>query len=305
VLGRSTGELLAEPVRVEHWARGNWRADVEQLLRQARRLLDSAGIEASQLHAIGLSCPGPIDPVRGVVLEAPNLPGWIDVPLANLMHEALGAPVRIENDANAAALAEWQHGAGRGTRNMVYVTMSTGIGAGLILDGKLYRGAHFQAGEVGHVPIRPDGRTTPAGLPGVLEAYIGGAALAERIREDIEAGRQTRILALAGGEPDAIDARCWVEAIRAGDAYACELQQGYVQDTAQGLAGIIMLLDPDLIVLGTIVQQNPDLFLEAIRVQTRARLWESLHGVRIEIGALGAEMPRYAALSVGALEPLA
>lgn len=301
-LGRATGEILAES-RLEDWSRGSWRTDVDTLVAHAGVLLRGAGVEPAGLHAIGLSVPGPLDPVRGVVHEAPNLPGWVDVPLVQTMYDAFGVQILLENDANAAALAEWRFGAGRGSRNMIYATMSTGIGAGLILDGRLYRGSSFGAGELGHVPIHRDGRATPDGLRGVLEAYAGGAALAERIREDVAAGQATAILELAGGDPARISARTWVEAIRAGDAYARELQQGFVLDVAQGLGGAIMLLDPDVVVLGTIVQQNPDLFLEPIREATRAHLWKPLHHVRIEPGELGERMPAYAALSVGALEP--
>ena len=301
-LGRADGRVLAES-RLDHWARGAWAQDLETLVAAARDLLRDAGLQNAAPDAVGVSAPGPLDPARGVVLAAPNLPGWSDVPIGERLREALGAPVRLENDANAAALAEWRHGAGRGTRNMVYATMSTGIGAGLILDGRLYRGAHFQAGEFGHVPIRARGRDSAAGLPGTLEAYAGGAALADRIRTDVARGARTRILELAAGDPRRINARLWVEAIRSGDAYARGLRDRFVRDTAQGLAGLVMLLDPEMIVLGTIVQQNPDLFLAGIRERTRARLWDSLRGVRIEPGQLGPRLPAHAALAVAALEP--
>jgi glucokinase len=304
VLGRAGGQILAES-RLDRWTSGRWQTDVDTLVARAAALLRQAGVGAERIAALGISAPGPIDPRSGIIVSAPNLPGWIEVPLAERFSRALAAPVRLENDANAAALAEWQHGAGRGVRNLVYVTMSTGVGAGLILDGRLYRGSHFQAGELGHVPIRRDGRVGASGLPGVLEAYTGGAALADRIREDLEAGRRSAILDLAGGDPARISARVWVEAIRAGDAYAEELRREFVEDLGQALAGVVMLLDPEMIVLGTIVQQNPDLFLDDLRSRVRARLWESLRDVRIEPGALGARLPAVAALCVAALEPTA
>ena len=301
-LGRAGGGILAES-RLDDWARGAWPEDLETLIEAARSLLRNAGLGGGELGGVGVSAPGPLDPAGGVVLSAPNLPGWSDVPVGERIREALGVPVRLENDANAAALAEWRYGAGRGVRNLVYATMSTGIGAGLILDGRLYRGAHFQAGELGHVPIRARGRASAAGLPGTLEAYAGGAALAERIRADVAGGARTRIAELAGGDPRRISARLWVEAIRSGDAYARRLRDRFVRDTAQGLAGLVMLLDPEIIVLGTIVQQNPDLFLDGIREHTRARLWDSLRGVRIEPGQLGPRLPAYAALAVATLDP--
>lgn len=296
-LGTPDGELLSQ-ARIEHWASGSWERDLHQVAQRARAALREAGLERP--HAIGVCAPGPLDPVRGIVLDAPNLAGWVSVPLAEHLRAALGAPVRLENDANAAALAEWRHGAGRGTRNMVFATMSTGIGAGLILDGRLYRGSRFLAGELGHVPIRREGRTH-AGLAGTLEAYAGGASLAERIRADLGAGRPSRIAQLAAGDPARISARLWVEAIRAGDAYASELQHEFVEDVAQALAMLVMLLDPDLIALGTIVQLNPDLFLAPIRARTHERIWPAQRDVRIVAGQLGDQLPARAALCVASL----
>jgi len=297
-LGGPSGELLAER-RFENWSRGSWAEDVVALTGQARALLDAQAIERPD--TIGVCAPGPLDPVLGVVLDAPNLRGWRNVPLAAELARSLGAEVRLENDANAAALAEWRLGAGRGTRNMVFATMSTGVGAGLILDGRLYRGSHFLAGEIGHAPIRRVGRTH-AGLVGTLEAYAGGAAIAQRIREEIGSGRNSRIADLAGGDPARISARHWVEAIRAGDEYAQELQREFVEDVAQALAALVMTLDPDAIVLGTIVEHNPDLFLDAIAARVRERVFEAQRDLRIVAGTLGDRRPAYAALCV-ALEP--
>jgi glucokinase len=184
---------------------------------------------------------------------------------------------------------------------MAFVTRSTGIGAGLILDGRLYRGAHFLAGEIGHVPIRRDGRTH-AGLVGTLEAYAGGAPLAQRIREALAAGRRSCMAELAGGDPARISARHWVEAIRSGDAFALELQREFVEDVAQALAALVMLLDPEMIALGTIVQRNPDLFVAPIRERVLARIWTAQRDLRIVPGQLGAELPARAALCVASLE---
>jgi glucokinase len=281
VLAREGGDVLAE-TRLEGWARGSWQADCEVLLEEADTLLQSAGLARSALSAVGVSAPGPLDGRRGIVIDT---------------------PVILENDANAAALAEWQFGAGRGTRNLVYLTMSTGVGSGLILEGALYPGSRWKAGEIGHAPIRPGGRRCNCGLRGCLEAYTGGAAIAQRIREDIAAGQQTAILDLAGGKPEAVSARVWVQAVRAGDAYALALLDDWLDALAQGLAIAIAVLDPDCIVLGTIVQKNPDLFLGPLRERVRALVWDSFADVRLEPSQLGDALPRYAALSVAALAP--
>ncbi len=299
-LGRANGEIVAESRR-EDWVSGSWPADLETLEAQAGHLLREAGVSTAEVEALGLCAPGPLDPVRGVVLEAPNLPGWQEVPLVARVSAALGLPTGLENDANAAALAEWRLGAGQGSRSMVYLTMSTGVGAGLILDSRLYRGAHFSAGEIGHVAIVPDGRPCSCGLRGCLEAYTSGAGLAARIREDIEAGQAGEILARAGGDPARVSARLWAEALRAGDPYSIALRDDFLDHLAMGLAGVVIGLDPECIVLGTIVEQNADLLLDDLRARVSTRLWPVHADVRIEAGTLGAKRPAYAALCVAEL----
>ena len=296
-LGRANGEIVAESRR-EDWTSGSWQADLGALEAQAGHLLRETGVSSSEVDALGLCAPGPLDPVRGVVLEAPNLPGWHDVPLVAELSSALGLRGGLENDANAAALAEWRFGAGQGSAHMVYLTMSTGVGAGLILDSRLYRGAHFSAGEIGHVAIVPGGRPCSCGLRGCLEAYVSGAGLAERIREDIDAGQAPEILARAGGDPTRVSARLWVESLRAGDPYALALRAEFLDHLATGLAGVVIGLDPERIVLGTIVERNADLFLDDLRARVSERLWPVHADVRIEAGALGAKLPAYAALCV-------
>ncbi len=301
-LARATGEILAES-RLDDWSSGSWERDIEKLEAHARVLLRGVGVDPAELYALGLSAPGPLNPVTGTIMEAPNLPGWKDVPLVERFFAAFGVQALLENDANAAALAEWRYGAGQGTRNMVYLTMSTGVGAGLILDGRLYRGARFEAGEVGHMPIVRGGRACACGLYGCLEAYTGGNALAEHIREDARAGAAKAILALADGDIAKITTKHWVEAIRAGDAYACLLRDEFLDVLAQALAILILGLNPESIVLGTIIQANPDLFLDMLRERVSERIWPSLRDVRIDPSELGERLPAYAALSVASLEP--
>jgi len=301
VLGRDTGDILAES-RIEDWASGDPERDLAVLVDEVRSIARQTDTRLAEIAALGVSSPGPLDSSTGIVIDAPNLPGWRNFPLRSRLEAELGLPVRVENDANAAALAEWRHGAGQGARSLVFLTMSTGVGAGLIFDGRLYRGAHFEAGEIGHVPVVLDGRACSCGLRGCLEAYVGGAALADRMREDVEQGRAAAILELAGGNPERISARVWAEAVRARDPYALELREDFLDHLAQGLAILIIALDPERIVLGTIIRENPDLFLGEIRARTRARIRPELRDIRIEPAALGARLPAYAALSVAALD---
>ncbi len=301
-LGRGAGEVLAES-RLDDWASGAWQSDLETLVDHGGSLLERAGVKPADLDALGISAPGPLHPPRGVVLEAPNLPGWVDVPVVEKLSDAFGVPCLLENDANAAALAEWRFGAGRGQRDLVFLTMSTGVGGGMILGGRLYRGSRFMAGEVGHMPVVPAGRLCNCGLRGCLEAYTSGNALAERIREDIEQGETTRILDLAGGDPASITARHWVQALREDDAYAHGLRRDFIECLAQGLAMLLLGLDVRCFVLGTIVQQNPDLFLAELRARVCERVWPVLRDVEILPGELGERLPAYAALCAAELDP--
>jgi glucokinase len=302
VAGRD-GEGLRE-VRIESWTRGTWEQDFETLARTLDGLLAESGVAPEDLETLGVSAAGPLDPVRGIVLNPPNLPGWENAPVGPYFEKRLKVRVRVENDANAAALAEWRFGAGRGSRNLAFLTMSTGVGAGLILDGRLYRGARFQAGEIGHVPVVPEGRPCACGLRGCLEAYTGGAALAARLRSDVAEGRSPAILELAGGDSGAVTTATWVGAIRAGDPYAVALRDEYVDHLSRGLAILVTTLDLERVILGTIVQRNPDLLLEPLQVRVGERVWKSHHDVQVLAGELGERMPAYAALSVAELEPL-
>ncbi|MFI5317313.1 MAG: ROK family protein [Myxococcota bacterium] len=300
-LGRASGELLRE-TRCEKWTSGDPTRDVARIAETAREVLSQAGVALREVAAIGVSAPGPLDPSTGVVRDAPNLPGWHEVRISDQLARAFGRRVRLENDANAAALAEWRFGAGRGSRDFAFLTMSTGVGAGLILDGRLYRGARFGAGEVGHMPVVPHGRLCACGLRGCLEAYTGGAALAARIRADAAAGAHTSIVERAGGDPSRASAEHWVAALRDGEPYARALAEEFVDLLAQGLAILILSLDVDRIALGTIVARNTDLFLAPLRAAVAERVWPRLRETQIVAAELGARLAAYAGLCAALLE---
>ena len=181
-----------------------------------------------KVRSITIAAPGPIDIKRGVLVNPPNLP-WQNVPLAAMLGHATGAKVQLANDADMAGLGEFHHGAGRGTRNMVYITWSTGVGGGLIIDGKLHRGAHGTAGEVGHMIIDPNGPLDSCGQRGCLEAFIGGANLA----------RET-------GHPAA---ELFAEAAR-GDRQARMVVEGAARYMGLALISLTNVLDPEMFVIG-------------------------------------------------------
>lgn len=280
---RRPSELSGDPDR-----------DVARLIADCRALLAEAG---EGVQGVGISAPGPIDPARGALVSPPNLPGWEDVPLRDAVAAALDLPVWLENDANAAALAEWRFGAGRGCQDMVYLTMSTGIGAGLVLGGRLHTGASGLSGELGHVPVEWDGVPCACGRRGCFEAHAGGAAWTARLRD--EAPGSSRVVALAGAR-ERVTPEHVVAAAREGDAYALAELERYNGWLVRALVTLVFLLAPQVIVLGTIPSAAGDtLCLDPVREAVRARVWPQLAaGLRIEPSALGERLPDLAGLCV-------
>lgn len=260
-------------------------ANLERIRSEARRLLEA---QAGPLGAIGISGGGPVDPRRGVILTIPNLRGWENVEIARRLSEELGAPARLENDANACALAEWRYGAGRGVGDLAFLTFSTGIGAGLILDGRLYRGHRFLAGEVGHQTIVPGGEPCGCGRRGCLEAYASGAGIA------------SRLAALRAADPSLPGtARELTERARDGDRFSAAFLKETARYLARGLASLIFLINPARIILGTIAVGAGDLVLEPLREELRELVWPSLlEGLEVVPAALGPELGDQAARAV-------
>ncbi|MFZ5652618.1 MAG: ROK family protein [Bacillota bacterium] len=243
------GRIVAEK-RVHTVAEEGPGAVIDRIVStigEVRRMIpDDGGGPA----AIGVGSPGPLDPVSGVVYGSPNLPGWTHVPLKRILEEKTGAPVLLDNDANLAALGEYSFGAGCGSRHMVYVTASTGIGGGLILDGRIYRGAGGGAGEVGHMVIDPLGPLCGCGRKGCLEALASGTAMAARARELVAAGRGRAILRETGGNPGAISAASVAGAAAAGDHEAAAIISAAGKYLGIGMANLINIFNPERLVIG-------------------------------------------------------
>jgi len=281
---RRAAELSGDPER-----------DLAAIVGDAHRLLARVGIAREQLAALGLSSPGPIDPESRHIVSPPNLPGWTDVPAPAILEDALGCPCFLENDANAAALAEWHFGAARGARDAVYLTMSTGVGGGLILGGRLHRGVGWCAGEVGHAPVEWDGLPCACGLRGCLEAYVGGRAWAEHLRS--RAAAEGRVAQLAGGK-ERIQPEHLVAAAHEGDAFAVAELDRFNDYLARSLVQIVCTVAPEVIVLGTIpTAAGERLCIAPIQRRVRERVWARLGArVRIVPAALGERLPYYAGL---------
>lgn len=237
--------------------------------------------------AVGVGSPGPLDPDTGVVHRSPNL-GWHDVPLKKKLEKILGLPVLVDNDANLAALGEYRFGAGQWARHMVYVTVSTGIGGGLVLEGRIYRGAGGGAGEIGHMVVDPDGPMCGCGRRGCLESLASGTAMAARARELVASGRGKAILAEAGGSPGGVTAVSVSRAAAAGDAEAVEIVSTAGAYLGMGLANVINLINPDRLVLGGGALEAGQLFWANMEKELAARaLRPALDQVRVVRAGLG------------------
>lgn len=298
-LGNERGEHLASRRFPTDPARGpaDW---LERTARTAETLIAEAGLNESGVGAIGLSVPGPMSVARGALIAPPNLPGWTEVPIRDLCAERFRKPVYVQNDANAAALAEYRFGNCRGVPDLVYLTLSTGVGAGVLSGGRLVQGATDLGGEIGHHVLDRNGPPCPCGQRGCFEIYCGGLSVANRIRERIAAGAPTAMLALAGGDPGALDFKILVEAAKAGDPLATEFWTEFTERLAQALGTAIMLYNPRAILLGTIAIATGEFLLAPVRRALPRYAWACSRAAceRIEASALGSRIGDLAALAL-------
>ncbi|MCC7437698.1 MAG: ROK family protein [Armatimonadetes bacterium] len=236
---------------------------VQRLMEIGRQLIANAN---GQLAGIGISIGGPLDHLTGTVLNFPHLPGWLNIPLRQQLSEAFGAPAWLDNDANLGALAEHRLGAGKGADTMVYLTISTGIGGGVIVNGKLHHGVASGAGEMGHITVQTDGPRCACGNHGCLETMASGTAIARRAGHALSAyperGGVLRQMLGAQSQPTAQQV---FAAAAAGDQLAQELWEETAKYLAIGLGSIIHVLAPEVIVLGGGVAQTGEGLLDPVR----------------------------------------
>ena len=272
----------------------------EAMLERLFALAD--GILDGKSDAVGISCGGPLDSAHGVILGPPNLPGWDDVPVTALAARHFGAPAHLQNDANACAVAEWKFGAGRGTRNMIFLTFGTGLGAGLILDGRLYSGTNDNAGECGHLRLERFG-PVGYGKQGSFEGFCSGGGLAQlgcaMARERVQRGVCPAYY--QNGEAG-VTAKSIADAARAGDETALEVYRVCGEYLGRGLAVLIDLLNPQRIVLGSIFARSGDLLRESMERSLRGEaLAASAACCQIVAAELGESIGDYAALATALL----
>ena len=270
VVADSTGHILSK-VRKPTLAEKGPEYALQLLFEMVRETVASADLVQESVSAIGVSCGGPLDTKTGVVYSPPNLPGWDALPLKAQLESEFHIPVTIENDANASALAEYRFGGGRGYDAVLYMTMSTGIGGGIVIDGQIYRGANDSAGEVGHQILLPDGPPCGCGKRGCLEALCSGPAIARRAQDAIQKqltdrkAAATRLLNLANNRIENVKSEHVLQAARTGDILALQLVEETAYYMGWGIANLVNILNPDIVLLGTIAIAAGDLLLDPIR----------------------------------------
>lgn len=252
-------------------------------------LLRRSSLSKADVLGVGIGAPGPLSHADGVIHNAPNLPGWVNIPLRERLSEVTQLPVVLENDANAAAFGEFVAGAGKEVSSLVMLTLGTGIGGGIVLDGRLWRGCDDCAAEIGHTVIVPGGRPCPCGQEGCLERYASAHAAAERLVEAVQAGEESSLRSdIQSGEP--LDARDVQRAAEQGDQLAARIWDETCYYLALGCINIERVLGPELIVLTGGLTNAGERLLSPVRAHFHKLRWKlTLPSLEIVIAALGAE----------------
>ena len=249
--------------------------------------MSETGASRSDFIGIGVGAPGPLDRENGVVLVAPNL-GWNDFPLRPRIQDRLHLPTTLDNDANCATFGEWWQGAAKGGRNVIGLTIGTGIGGGLIIDGQLFHGSSDMAGEIGHTTIDLNGRLCKCGNYGCLEAYTSGPAIATRAREALVREESASTMpAMVNGKLEAITAQTVYDAAKAGDPVANEIVRDTAKYLGAGIANLLNTFNPDVVVIAGGVTAAGDALFVPLGTEVRRRAFKpAVNAVRIVPGSL-------------------
>ena len=270
-------------------------APAETLSRIAERIEEL--LQKERIEGIGISCGGPLDSAAGIILSPPNLPSWNGIEIGRFFHEKYRVPVYLQNDANACAVAEWRYGAGKGLRNLIFLTFGTGMGAGLILNGRLYAGTNDMAGEVGHWRMSESG-PEGYGKAGSFEGFCSGEGLARAARARAARGEGAQLIRAAGGI-DQINAKLIAELADGGDGFCQSIYADCGRMLGRGLALMIDILNPQAIIIGSIFSRSAPLLWKYARPEIEAEaLARSAEVCRVMPALLGENIGDIAALTV-------
>lgn len=303
LLGRAQGDaddIIIDKLRFETRVGRGWCAVTEELLDNVEEIIKKNALSPEDILCAGISCGGPLDSRRGVILAPPNLPDWECVPIVDMIEERFGFDAYLQNDANACALAEWKFGAGKGLRNMIFLTFGTGMGAGLILDGKLYSGTNDMAGEVGHMRIAADG-PIGYGKRGSFEGFCSGGGIGrlaqEMARKTLENGGST-LMCKTAEDIENITAKSAAEAAENGDETAKEVYRICGEKLGEGLAILADILDPQAIIIGSIFARSGHLLKDSMEKALHREALSQTAGCRIIPAGLGEKIGDLASLGI-------
>lgn len=293
VLSKEDASCISDKIRFDTKAERGYSEIIAELISSAHEILKRNNISADDVIACGVSCGGPLDSDRGIIMCPPNLPDWDGVPLADTVKDALGIPCKVRNDADACAIAEWKFGAGKGTKNMVFLTFGTGMGAGLILDGRPYSGSCGTAGEVGHIRLDSDGPVA-YGKAGSFEGFCSGAGIAAMAKQMLSIYNGKTII-----PRDNVTAKTIAEAAVNGDKLANAIYRRCGEKLGLGLSIIIDILNPEKIVIGSIFQRSGFLLADAMNetIKKEALAISAKH-CEIVPAMLGDDIGDFAAIGV-------
>lgn len=257
---------------VPTYAKMGYEYTVNNIKQAIKDLMKETNTTAKDIDGIGFDFPGQVDYKTGVVKLAPNIPGWVNVPIAQMIEEEFHIPTRIDNDVRCAALGEMKFGAGQGCENFVCITVGTGIGSGLVVNGQLVRGASNAAGEIGHIKLQmKDGLICGCGDTGCLEAYASGPSIVAMAQDYIKGGKSTKFREMAAAEGGEITPYMVAKAAEAGDPVAKRIFAIVGEYIGIGLTSVINLLNPEKVIIGGGVAEAGDLLLDPIRKTIKER----------------------------------
>jgi glucokinase len=271
---------------------------IERLIALGRDALAEAGIRIEDTPAIGVACGGPLDPRRGIIQDPPNLPGWHDIPLTARVEAAFGIPAFVDNDATAAAIAEWRWGAGKDRDSLVYLTISTGIGGGVIANGRPLRGRSGNAAELGHLSLCFDGWPCPCGRRGCPEAFASGTNIARRAREALAATGVESSLRTPSDATQGITARDVAAHAAAGDPLAREVWDATTTVIGELVATCLDAFDPDIVILGGGVTRAGDQLLQPVATRAHQVAMAPFRATPIVLSPFGEQLAALAGAAV-------
>jgi len=289
------GNILSKVSELTHAEEGR-DAVLTRVKSAIRDLAQGYGLD--RILAIGMAVPGPVNPWTGEIFSPPNLPGWDRVPMKETGEKAFGVPCFVGNDANLAALGEHRFGAGRGLKNLIYLTVSTGLGSGIIVDGQLLLGTQGLAAEAGHMAIDANGARCNCGNVGCLETFVSGPWIAKRAAQRLAAGAKSAVLDTVGGDLSKLAAEVITGAAKAGDPFAVEAIREAGTYLGIGIVNLLHLFNPQIVIIGGGVTNAGALLLEPAKEIIATRAMEPYRSVKVVLASLGDDVGLYGGIAL-------